>query len=63
MVKKSTVTCVCRIIVTGNEYEALTEVDKMLKKEYPLSEKVTLVITDSRTTTAEGCGLDYKKKK
>ena len=53
----------CDVIVNGNEYEALTEVDKMLKKEYPLSEKVTLVITDSRTTTAEGCGIDYKKKK
>ena len=62
MVKKSTVTCVCRIIVTGNEYEALTEVDKILKKEYPLSEKVTLVITDSQTTTAEGCGINYKIK-
>ena len=63
MIKKSTISCACDVIVNGNEYEALTGVDKMLKKEYPLSEKVTLVITDSRTTTAEGCGIDYKKKK
>ncbi len=62
MIKKSTVTCVCRIIVTGNEYEALTEVDKMLEKEYTLSKKATLIITDSQTTTAEGCGINYKEK-
>ena len=43
-------------------FEALTEVDKMFKKEYILSEKVTLVITDSQTTFAEGCGINYKIK-
>jgi hypothetical protein len=53
---------VCDVIVKGNEYEALTEVDKMFKKEYTLSEKVTLVITDSQTTFAEGCGINYKIK-
>ena len=58
MVKKSTVTCVCRIIVTGNEYEALTEIDKMLEKEYTLSERATLVIVDSQTTSADGCGIN-----
>jgi len=62
MIKKSTISCVCNVIVNGNEYEALTEVDKMLKKEYVLSEKVTLVITDSQTTFAEGCGINYKIK-
>lgn len=63
MVKKSTVTCVCRIIVTGNEYEALTEVDKMLEKEYTLSEKATLIIIDPQTTTAEGCGINGHNNK
>ena len=58
MVKKSTVTCVCRIIVTGNEYEALTEVDKMLEKEYTLSEKATLIVVDTITTSAAGCGIN-----
>tara|TARA_R110001583_G_scaffold23539_3_gene86897 strand:- start:1289 stop:1477 length:189 start_codon:yes stop_codon:yes gene_type:complete len=62
MIKKSIISCVCDVIVNGNEYEALTEVDKMLKKEYTLSEKVTLVITDSQTTFAEGCGINYKIK-
>tara|TARA_R100000951_G_C2606385_1_gene169794 strand:+ start:260 stop:448 length:189 start_codon:yes stop_codon:yes gene_type:complete len=62
MIKKSIISCVCDVIVKGNEYEALTEVDKMFKKEYTLSEKVTLVITDSQTTFAEGCGINYKIK-
>ena len=62
MIKKSIISCVCDVIVNGNEYEALTEVDKMLKKEYTLSEKVTLVITDSQTTFAEGCGINSKIK-
>ena len=63
MVKKSTGTCVCRIIVTGNEYEALSEVDKMLEKEYTLSEKATLIIIDPQTTTAEGCGINGHNNK
>ena len=58
MIRKSTVTCVCRIIVTGNEYEALTEVDKMLEKEYILSEKATLIVVDTITTSADGCGIN-----
>jgi hypothetical protein len=63
MIKKSTITCVCRIIVTGNEYEALTEVDKMLKKEYTLSEKATLIIVDTITTSAYGCGINGRNNK
>tara|TARA_R110000824_G_C14857574_1_gene640790 strand:+ start:363 stop:563 length:201 start_codon:yes stop_codon:yes gene_type:complete len=63
MIKKSTVTCICNIIVDGNEYEALTEVDKMLKKEYTLSEKATLIIVDTVTTSAEGCGINGHNNK
>jgi len=63
MVKKSTVTCVCRIIVTGNEYEALTEVDKMLEKEYTLSEKAILIVVDTITTSADGCGINGHNNK
>ena len=62
MIKKSIISCVCDVIVKGNEYEALTEIEKMFKNEYTLSEKVTLVITDSQTTFAEGCGINYKIK-
>ena len=58
MIKKSIVTCMCNVVVDGNEYEALTEVDKMLKKEYTLSEKATLIIIDTVTTFAEGCGIN-----
>jgi len=58
MIKKSIVTCICHVIIIGNEYEALTEVDKMLKKEYTLSEKATLIIVDPQTTTADGCGIN-----
>ena len=63
MVKKSTVTCVCRIIVSGNEYEALTEVDKMLEKEYTLSEKAILIVVDTITTSADGCGINGHNNK
>lgn len=68
--KTSEVTCACRLIVEGDEYEALTEVDDMIEKKYALidiatgvvSKKATLVIVDSQTTTAEGCGINYKIK-
>jgi hypothetical protein len=68
--KTSEVTCACRFIVEGDEYEALTEVDSMMEKEFALvdtttgilSKKATLIIIDSQTTTAEGCGINYKIK-
>ena len=63
MIKKSIISCVCDVIVTGNEYEALTEVDKMLKKEYALSEKVTLIVVDTITTSADGCGINGHNNK
>ena len=63
MIKKSIISCVCDVIVNGNEYEALTEVDKMLKKEYTLSEKATLIVIDTITTSADGCGINGRNNK
>ena len=40
MSEKVLVTCICRIEIEDvNEYEALTIVEDMIKREYPLSEK------------------------
>jgi hypothetical protein len=63
MSKKTIITCLCDIeIDNANEYEALTVVEEMLKREYPLSEKITLRINKTLTSTSEGCGVTYKKE-
>jgi hypothetical protein len=63
MSKKTTITCLCNLeIENANEYEALTIADEMLKREYPLSEKVILIINETLNTTTDGCGVTYKEK-
>jgi len=63
MSKKTIITCFCNLeIENANEYEALTIADEMLKKEYPLSEKVILIINETLNTSADGCGVTYKEK-
>ena len=63
MSKKTIITCLCSLeIESANEYEALTIADKMLKREYPLSEKVILIINETLNTSADGCGVIYKKE-
>jgi len=63
MSKKTIITCLCDIeIDNANEYEALTVVEEMLKREYPLSEKTILRINKTLTSTSEGCGVTYKEK-
>ena len=63
MAKKARVTCICYVEVEGaNEYEALTEAEKMIDREYPLSDTITLIIKETVNITAEGCGVTYKKE-
>jgi len=59
---KTVITCLCRFEVDAGEYEALTIVDKMLKKRLPISEKITLTIDETTTTTTNSCGVTYKEK-
>ena len=69
MSKKTVIACLCHIEVEDNEYEALTMVDGMLEKKHAvidintgvLSEKITLIINETITTSSEGCGVTYKK--
>ncbi|MBT89558.1 MAG: hypothetical protein CMN79_03595 [Spirochaetales bacterium] len=64
MAKATLVTCFCTIQVTSaNEYEAQNEVDKMVKREYPLSDNVTLIVDEIIHTTTNCCGAEYKKEK
>ena len=45
MERRAIITCVCNIEVrNANEYEALTEVDKMLEREQFLSDRATLIV-------------------
>jgi hypothetical protein len=54
------VTCVCDLEVSdANEYEALEEVIKMIEKKYELSNKVSIIIKETVTTTSFGCGVNY----
>ena len=63
MAKKARVTCICYVEVEGaNEYEALTEAEKMIEREYPLSDTITLIIKETVHITSEGCGITYKKE-
>ena len=63
MSEKVIVTCLCRVEIEDvNEYEALTIVEDMLKREYPLSEKKIFRIIETVTITSEGCGIKYKKE-
>jgi hypothetical protein len=64
MTKNTIVTCFCTLQVTSaNEYEAQDEVEKMVKREHPLSENVTLVVSEIIHTTTNCCGVEYKKEK
>ena len=57
------VTCLCNLEVSdANEYEALEEVIKMIEKKYELSNKVSLIIKETVTTTSFGCGVNYEHK-
>lgn len=63
MAKKAFITCLCDIEVRGaGEYEALSEVEKMIEREYPLSEKVTLIVKETITSTSDGCGVKCKEE-
>ena len=63
MAIKAFITCLCNIEVRdAGEYEALDEVEKMIEREYPLSEKVTLIVKETITSTSDGCGVTYKKE-
>jgi hypothetical protein len=63
MERRAIITCVCNIEVrNANEYEALTEVDKMLEREQFLSDRATLIVKETITTSSDGCGVVYKKK-
>ena len=63
MAHTTNVTCVCHLEVTdANEYEALEEVIKMIEKKYELSNKVSLIIKETVTTTSFGCGVNYERK-
>ncbi len=63
MSKKTVITCACHLEIDDvNEYEALDIVNEMLKREYPLSEKVILIINETLNTSADGCGVTYKEK-
>ena len=63
MAKIARVTCICYVEVKGaNEYEALSEAEEMIEREYPLSDRTTLIIKETITTSADGCGVTYKKE-
>jgi len=63
MERVATITCVCNIEVrNANEYEALTEVDKMLEREQFLSDRATLIVKETITTSSDGCGVIYNKE-
>jgi len=63
MAKKARLTCICHVEIIGaNEYEALSEVEEMIEREYPLSDKTTLIIKETITTSTDGCGVIYKKE-
>ena len=63
MEKTATITCICNIEVrNANEYEALTEVDKMLEREQFLSDRATLIVKETITTSSDGCGVIYNKE-
>ena len=63
MVHITDVTCICLLEVSdANEYEALEEVIKMIEKKYELSNKVSLTIKETVTTTSFGCGVNYERK-
>jgi len=63
MAKIARVTCICYVEVKGaNEYEALSEAEEMIEREYPLSDRTTLIIKETMTTSTDGCGVIYKKE-
>ena len=63
MAKLARVTCICYVEVKGaNEYEALSEAEEMIEREYPLSDRTTLIIKETMTTSTDGFGVIYKKE-
>ena len=63
MARKARLTCICYVEIIGaNEYEALSEVEEMIEREYPLSDKTTLIIKETITPSSEGCEIKVEKQ-
>lgn len=54
------ITCVCYLeVFESSEYEAQTEVEKIMEKEHALSNNIVLKIAEIQHTTTCGCGVNY----
>lgn len=64
MSKRTTITCFCHVEVEADEYEALTIVDQMLKRKFPIDAdgKVTVTVYETITTGTDRCGIIYENK-
>jgi len=45
----------------SSEYEALDQMEELMKKEHPIDPKVKLLISEIVTASTEGCGITYDK--
>ena len=60
MANHTVVTCSCYLEVSeSSEYEAQTEVEKIMEKGHILSNNIVLKIMEIQHTTTSGCGVNY----
>jgi hypothetical protein len=60
MADNTRITCICFLeVLEGSEYEAQTEVEKIMEKEHVLSDNIILKIAEIQHTTTFGCGVNY----
>ena len=60
MADNTRITCICFLeVLEGSEYEAQTEVEKIMEKEHVLSDNIILKIAEIQHTTTYGCGVNY----
>ena len=60
MADNTRITCICFLEVLGSsEYEAQTEVEKIMEKEHVLSYNIILKIAEIQHITTYGCGVNY----
>jgi hypothetical protein len=60
MANHTVVTCSCYLEVSeSSEYEAQTEVEKIMEKGHILSNNIILKIAEIQHITTYGCGVNY----
>jgi hypothetical protein len=62
MARTTVISCMCKLEFENcSEYEALDQMEELIKKTHSIDPKVKLLISEIVTASSEGCGITYDK--